>query len=279
MHAPRAAVPVADRGFRFGDGVFETIRIQNHVPYQWELHQRRLFDGLRALQISPPLDDFSEPLKKLLKKNNFKHGFARIAISRGVGSRGYAPHPPIMPATWVIELLPALENPEKPYRLWLSSVAKIPLQCLPGNQKLSQGVNAILALLEARKHDCEEALQLTTDGFISEAASANLFWIMGELLYTPPLDTGCLNGTTREAILRLSPYPITLQKAGVSALKNAEAVFLTNTRLGIHPVAALEPLGLTFKTNHRIIQLLIRKLKDDRTAYVTRHKKFWAGRG
>ena len=276
--AARAAVPVADRGFRFGDGVFETIRIHHHVPYQWELHQQRLFEGLRSLRITPPVEDFTEALKKLLRKNNVKHGFARISISRGVGSRGYAPHPPNLPSTWVIETLPALPKPDAPIALWLSSIAKIPLQCLPMNQKLAQGVNQTLALLDAQDHGCDEALQLTTDGFICETASANIFWIREGTLFTPPLDTGCLNGTTRDAVIRLSPVAVRTQKLGIRALEKAECVFITNSRLGIHPVVTLQPLGIRYKTSHSIMRQLLGLLRDDCTAYTTKHRRFWAGR-
>jgi branched-subunit amino acid aminotransferase/4-amino-4-deoxychorismate lyase len=276
--AERAAIPVADRGFRFGDGLFETILIKDGVPYQWALHMDRLAGGLAALRIAAPVEDWVLHARKLLKRNGVKNGFLRIAVSRGVGSRGYAPHPPGMPATWVIETLPPSPAPEKPCQLFLSRLARIPRQCLPVNFKLAQGLNNTLALLEAQDHRCDEALQLTTDGFLCEAASANIFWIRDDVLYTPALDTGCLNGTTREAILRLSPVEIKTVKQGVGALEHAEAIFLSNCRTGIWPVAELAPMGKTFNVKHRLMRQLAGLLRADRIAYVAKHRNQWVKR-
>ena len=276
--ASRAAIAVADRGFRFGDGVFETIRVEKGVPYQWELHMARLQQSLIAISITNPTQEWEMQAKKLLRKNAISSGFLRIAVSRGVGSRGYAPFPPRMPPSWVIETLPALKPPTEPYRLWLSKYPRIPLVCLPVNSKLAQGLNNTLALMEAEQAQCHEALQLTTDGYIAEAASANIFWIRQGVLYTPSLDTGCLNGTTRDAIIRLSPLPLRMEKAGIRALQGAECAFLANCRLGVWPVAALEPLGLTFSTHHRAYKQLAGLLRADMEILCQKHRKRWMGR-
>ena len=276
--ASRAAIPVADRGFRFGDGVFETIRIEKNVPYQWELHMARLQQGLLAIAIENPTEHWALHVKKLLKKNAMRDGFIRIAVSRGVGSRGYTPFPPAMPASWIIETLAALPHPNTGCRLWLSQYPRIPLLCLPMNNKVAQGLNNTLALLEAQQHACHEALQLTMDGTIAEAASANIFWVHQGTLFTPPLDSGCLNGTTRDAVIRLSPLPLRIERAGMAALATAEAVFLTNTRYGLWPVARLEPLGIDFSMRHRAITQLAGLIRADRVAYSTKHRKRWAGR-
>lgn len=272
--AHRAAVPVADRGFRFGDGVFETIRIVGGVPYQWELHMQRMAQGLAALRISieVPWDLMA---KKTIQKNAARDGYLRIAVSRGMGSRGYQPFPPDMPASFAIEYLPPLPAPEKPYRLWLSNWAKIPANCLPGKFKLAQGVNSILAVQDANQNGCDEALQLSTDGMVSEAGSANIFWLAEGALHTPSLETNCLSGTTREAVMRLSHLPVRVVNVGLPTLQKADAVFITNTRFGIHPVSGIEPLGFTFATNHPDMQRLVRAVQDDRDRYRTRHAEGW----
>lgn len=259
----RAAISAADRGWRFGDGVFETIRIENGAPYQWALHMARLANGLAALRIPSPTKDWAPFAKKLVSKNKVDRGFLRLSVSRGTGSAGYLPHPPTMPATWIMEILPKVPELGKPYQLWVSAIAKIPAQCLPIQQKLAQGVNSILALLETKDNGCDEALQLTIDGFIAEAASANIFWVKDNTLYTPSLDVGCLNGTTRDAVIRLSSAPTRLVREGLSVLEDAEAVFLTNTRLGVWPIAALQPAGWQFHTAHPLIQQLQQALRAD----------------
>ncbi len=277
VRSDRAAIAIADRGFRFGDGVFETIRIEKGVPYQWDLHIDRLRNGLAAIEISLDVD-WEACVKRIIRKNSFKRGFLRIAVSRGVGSKGYLPYPKAMPATWVLELLPDMAAPHAPARLWLSQWARIPKQCLPSNYKLAQGLNNTLALLEAQKHGCDEALQLTTDGHLCEAAGANVFWITGDTLYTPPLTSGCLNGTTRDAIIRLSPVAVRTDLLGLPALQEAQAVFLSNSRVGIWPVASLSPIERKYQPHHRLIKQLSGLLRADREAYIHSHKKFWGAR-
>ena len=267
VRADRAAIALSDRGFRFGDGVFETIRLVGGVPYQWELHMARLLSGLAALKITPPEIHWPFYVASLIRKNKAVDGVLRIAVSRGVGSRGYLPHPPGMPATWAMEYLPPLDLPLAPYRLWLSSIARIPPQCLPTQYKLAQGMGSTLAALEAVENDCDDALQLTPDGLISEASSGNIFWVRDGQLNTPGLETGCLAGTTRDAVLRLSSIPVHVVADGISRLQGAEAVFLTNTRLGIFPVAEVQPMGWQFHPAHPVVRELQTRLMHDRSSY------------
>lgn len=270
----RAAVPVTDRGFRFGDGVFETIRLEGGVPYQWELHMQRLAQGMAAIGLQADLP-WLPMARKTIARNQAREGFLRLAVSRGTGSRGYLPFPPGMPATFVIEYLRPLPAPPAPYRLWLSSWAKVPGQCLPSRYKLAQGMNSILALQEAASHGCDDALQLNVAGLLSEAGSANLFWLKDGVLFTPSLDTDCLGGTTREAVMRLSPLPVRTVQMGLNALESADAVFLSNSRLGIHPVAELLPTGWRFATSHPNLDTLSRALADDRKRDRQRHATLW----
>lgn len=269
MRADRAAVALADRGFRFGDGVFETIRLIHGVPYLWGLHMARLTQGLQALQIIPPEIHWPEFAAAVIQKNKANEGFLRIAVSRGVGSRGYLPHPPGMPATWAIEYLPPLALPEAPFNLWLSAYAKIPPQCLPTQHKLAQGISSTLAALQAQQNGCDDALQLTVDGMISETSSANLFWIDQNVCYTPGLETGCLAGTTRDAVFRLCPLEIRVVSRPLSALAAVQAVFITNSRLGVFPVASIHPMGWNFNTHHHAVRELQQRFSREHAAMKT----------
>jgi len=276
MRAARAALPVADRGFRFGDGVFETIRLEADMPYQWPLHMARMAAGLAALRIPMPEIDWAAYVRHMIRKNKANDGFLRIAVSRGSGSRGYLPHPAHMPASWVMEYLPPLEIPTEPFQLWLSQIARTPLQALPVNYKLAQGVGSTLALLEANDHACQEALQLSSTGLLCETASANLFWLKDDVLYTPSLDCGCLSGTTRDAVLRLSTLPTHTVQAGLGILQHAQAVFISNARLGIWPIQRLQPMGWTFNARHPFIKKMSDLLARDRVRETQAQKTLWS---
>lgn len=263
LPAEKALVPVTDRGFRFGDGVFETIRLERGRPYQWQLHLSRMQTGLAALRITPPTVDWRAIASELITRNNASDGFLRLTITRGSGSKGYLPDAGITP-TWVMEYVPPSAPPTNPYKLWVSIIQRSPLSALPTNHKLNHGIASTLALLDARDNGCDEALMLSSNGKLCETASANLFWIKDGVLYTPALSTGCLAGTTRDAVLRLAPIPTQEVVAEIDALATAEAVFLTNTRLGIWPVAALIPEGWEYDASHSCIAELSLRLTNDR---------------
>ncbi len=275
VRAHRAAVSVADRGFRFGDGVFETIRLVGGVPYQWDEHMARLTQGMAAIHLPDTGADWAGLARKLIAKNQAKEGFIRLAVSRGIGSRGYLPYPAAMPPTYVLEYLPPLAVPTEPYRLWLSQWAKIPARCLPVAHKLAQGLGSSLAAMEAQQHGCDEALQLTTEGMVSETSSANLFWIKDGQLLTPSLKADCLSGTTRDALLRLAAVPVRNVTLGLAALEKAEAVAISNTRLGLHMVQTIEPMGWRFDVAHPIFLHLREALHEDRQRYRKQHAKRW----
>ena len=171
LSAEQALIPVADRGFRFGDGVFETIRVYAGVAYQLEWHLERLQRGLTAIKIMCGVR--RAVCNQLIEKNNLQNGFLRIAISRGVGSQGYLPKADIKP-TIVIETLPLGDVPESA-SLYLSQFRKTSPSSLPTNYKLAQGMNSTLARMEAQERGCFEALQLTPDDFVCVRLVAVIF--------------------------------------------------------------------------------------------------------
>ena len=103
----------------------------------------------------------------------------------------------------------------------------------------------ILARAQARAAGADDALMLNTRGEIACAAAANLFWIEDGRLFTPALECGVLDGIMRAQVLAVAGINVAEVRAGREALDRAEAVFLTNSLVGIQPVAALDgrPLG------------------------------------
>jgi len=271
-----AQIAADDRGWRFGDGLFETISIHHGVPYQWAFHWQRLSDGLAALAIPLPATEMEmkKIIRKILRKNCQTHGFLRVAISRGVGSRGYRPHPATLTPSIVIESLAAMEGALAPATLWVSRWQRVLPSQLPSQFKLAQGMASTLALLEASEHKAEEALLLNPRGEIAEAASANLFWVKDEKIYTPALTTGCVRGSMRAALMRRSPLPVVEIEAPLDALADARAVWLTNGRIGIRPVAAILPANYRYAPHQLTVdiqQLLVRDKED----YCLNHAEEW----
>ena len=280
-----AVISVYDRGFRFGDGVFETIRlggIDGLQPYQWGLHLKRMEEGLSALSIAMPLhkqqQQWLKVIHKLIEKNKHHHGIVRIAASRGVDwqPKGYMPSSNKLSPTIVIETLPAPADIKQPLSLWLGSICKPSRKTLPVTHKIAAlGINSMLAKQQAITHKCDDALLLNGEGFLSEASSANLFWVNKQgALCTPSDDCDCLAGTTREAIVRLTKKSnlceVKQLKAKKEVLTSAQTIFLTNTSWGIVEISRIEQSNSNVLTNNttqhgkHIINRLRALLEQDR---------------
>lgn len=266
----KAHISVQDRGFRFGDGVFETIAVYKGMPYQWELHMQRLKNGLQALGIPCDTDELRQPSLKLISKNRLVDATLRIAISRGVGSIGYLPTGPA-DSTVVIEANDRITPPIDPASLWLSDVEKPSPKALPVQFKLAQGVNSTLARMQAAVHGCLDGLQLNAHGDICEAGSANVFWRIGDVLYTPALDCGVLAGTTRDAVLRISPYKIEQGTYPLSHLEQADAMIVTNSNWQAMPITELRPNGWQFNGSVALAREIRSTLHKDIARYGTTH--------
>jgi aminodeoxychorismate lyase len=261
LPANQAKISITERGFRFGDGVFETIYIHNAKPYQWALHLKRLKQGLAELKINTDLSKLERNSLLLIKKNNITKGFLRISVSRGIGSIGYLPTS--KKATIIIETVKVKKIDKAAKTLAISQYQKLPLASLPTNSKLMQGVGSTLARLEAQEKGVFDVLLLGDKGQVCETSSANIFWYKKGKLYTPSLDSSIVEGTTRAAVARLSPYPVIEGNYKLKDLKGAEEVFICNVAWGIMPIKEIQSVEKYQKTT--ITGQLAQLLQQDKS--------------
>lgn len=273
VQAEKACISIHDRGFRYGDGLFETIRIHDGVPYHFEWHMSRLARGLEAVRIAYDLNRLAPECRALIHANGIKEGLLRIQITRGISGRGYLPENGA-PATCVIETLPLPALPERPVEIWGSSYARIPLSALPVHYKLCQGMNSTLARMEAADHGCFDALMLGENGCVAETSSANIFWEKDGVLFTPALAAGALDGAARAAIMEISALPVQETVAPAAAMMQADAVCLTNTAWGALPVNGLKPAGALWKSS-ALARMLNQALAEDRERYCQANGGHW----
>lgn len=226
-----AKISIKDRGLRFGDGVFETIKFVDNKLEHFEKHLNRLNDGLQAIKINFDSNNLEKIIYELIAKNGLNSGIARIMITRGEGSRGYLPTYQTPPSV-IIETMPLREMDLTNIKLCVSPYKKIPLECLPVNYKLMQGMNYALAKQEAKEQGFFDTIMLTTDGFISECTSSNIFFEKDGKIYTPSLDCACLRGVMREVIIEENKGKIIEGKFTLNELKTADKIFITNSIIG-----------------------------------------------
>lgn len=254
-----AVVSIFDRGFLYGDGLFETMRVYAGRPFRWNAHLERLRRSAAQLGIQPPFsqEQLADFALELIRRNGVGEGILRLTLTRGAGARGYSLRD-LGPATLVLSLHPGAELAGPPPAAWalLTSSHRVmagdPLSEMKSCNKLLQ----ILARREAEQRGAQEALIVNSAGHVTEAAGSNLFWIEGNRVLTPPLTDGLLPGVTRALTLELCAGCgiATAEKSVTPAhLQDAEGIFLTTSSLGF--VAASQLDGRTLPPAPRLPDL------------------------
>lgn len=244
----QARVSIFDRGFTYGDGLFETLRVYNGKPFRWGQHWKRLERGADLLRLKLPFSSTEAfcLIEQLLEKNNLSDAVLRINVSRGIGPRGYsikgADNPSFALSLHEVQKTKALTQ----WKLATSTFRMMksdPLAQIKHSNKLLQ----IAARTEAEEKGMDEALLLNTDNEIVEAATANFFWIEKETVFTPGLSTGALPGITREVVSEIcQKIKIPLKEKNV--LREGfqpESAFLTASVLEIVEIATIDRLTLS----------------------------------
>jgi branched-chain amino acid aminotransferase len=224
----KAIVSVFDRGFLYGDGLFETIRVFDGRPFRWRQHMVRLQHGAAFLKIKLPFtpEQLRRIVGKLIAKNKMPDSLLRLTLSRGVGIRGYSPKG-AKKSVLVMTLHPAPEMDLKRPQEWklISSAFRLPADEPLAQFKTCNKLPQILARAEADAAGAHEALLLNTDGFVVEAAAANLFWVE--------------RGTVLEICARLK-IPAAQKNVRPKHLARADGIFLSLSSFGIVAAKSLD---------------------------------------
>ena len=240
----QAVVPINDRGFMYGDGVFETLRVVNGRPFRMMQHLERMARGADFLKIKCPftLWDLQDFAGRLIGKNKMPAAILRVTLTRGPGERGYTPKTDGKPT--VVMTLHAAPSLGKTIRWTLATSSfRVPAADPLAAFKTMNKLTHIMARIEAIENGADEALLMNTDGEVAETASGNLFWVSRNRVCTVPTSSGALPGITRAVVLEIC-RSLGLQttqrviKPGV--LRKAEGIFITQSALGIVPVTALD---------------------------------------
>lgn len=242
-------IPIDDRGFLLGDGLFETVLFTAGEPVLWESHVARLTKACETLGLPPP-----DPAKLLSDARRAvadrRLGRARAAVrltwSAGSGGRGLLRPSPIHPR--LAASASASPRPEEPAKLIVSTIrrnARSPISRL----KTLSYLDNVLARREAEAAGADEALMLNTAGHVACASAANLFWIVDGKTYTPSLSCGVLDGVMRAQVIRSAP--VHEVRASFDSLMQAEAAFLTSSLIGVRTIKVLAG---RFLKDHPIIQ-------------------------
>lgn len=240
-----AQVSPLDRGFAYGDGVFETCKMLHGKIPLWHLHKERLFKSCEKLFIPVSIDLVEAQFTNLiasLAAIDTENSVVKFIVTRGQGGRGYRVPDSALP-TIVIGVFPAANYPESHFSEGVSvRLCSQRLSCNPslaGLKHLNR-LEQILARAEWQDDAIAEGILLDTQGNLIEAVFSNIFLIKNGELFTPDLSEAGVEGIMRRFIIEtLAPQAglkVHVKRLTITDLLSADSVFLCNSIYGIWPV-------------------------------------------
>lgn len=239
-----ALISPFDHGFLYGIGLFETFRVYDGHPFLLDDHLERLNQGLAELSIQQQYTrkEIKNILQELLERNQLTNAYIRLNVSAGLGEVGLQVEPYLQPNLIIFPkpLPPAGELIEKK-----AVLLKVKRNSPEGNQRLKSHhyLNNVLAKREIGDFPDLEGIFLNEQGYLAEGIVSNLFWIKGNVLYSPSLHTGILNGITRQFVIQLG-WKNNLQiREGLYSIEEAleaDEMFVTNSIQEIVPITSFE---------------------------------------
>jgi branched-chain amino acid aminotransferase len=249
MPPDRAFISVFDRGFLYGDSIYEVFRTYRGRLFEVSAHLARLRRSAEriALTLPVPEAELLHQVEMTLQAASLPgDAYIRIIVTRGAGEISLDPGAAVDPA-WVILVkeikLPAPELYQKGVRVELVDVRRNSRDALDPAAKTGNYLNSVLALGQAKQRGGEEALMLNKEGHLTEGSSSNVFLVRSGKLLTPNLEAGILEGITRQLVLELArnslKLPVEERPITADELLSADEVFLTSTLREVLPVVAV----------------------------------------
>lgn len=249
-----------DHGFLYGLGFFETFRTYNDEPFLFEEHMERMKTALNEYKIKMPYsnDELMEVIRTLNAKSGNQDGYFRLNVSAGNEGLGLQARTYDHPTVIIFrkELLAGILEKEA---IWLETRRNTPEQAI--RYKSHHYANNILARQEVASLKDVEGFFLTEEGFIAEGITSNIFWVKDGELYTPSIETGILNGITRQYVMKLADQLNLQVNEGVflkKSLQHAEECFVTTSIQEIVPIHSIGELrfaggeGLVYQSLHAL---------------------------
>lgn len=261
-----ATVSALDAGFLLGDGLFESLRARDGMPYLLDRHLARLLAAAEEIELErlPSAEALAEQVHMTLARAALPDAYLRVTVTRGSGATALAA--PASAPTVVIAALPA------PARV--AGGIEVTLLGPPSERgakaKSTSRQQAVLARRQVEKRGAGEGLYVSREGHVLEGVSSNVFVVNDGILLTPPVEH-CLPGITRGRVLELArDASISAAEAPLewAALTGAEEVFVTNAVQGLRRVAKIDGVEVGAADPEGVFATLLTLYEADRRAMV-----------
>ena len=243
MPIEEACIPVLDRGFIFGDGVYEVIPAYSRKPFRLAEHLDRLQHSLDGIRLKNPFnnEDWKNLLEQIIAQNEGEDQYLYLHITRGVAKRDHA-FPVNVPPTVFIMSNPLLPPPAELLVSGTSAVTALDNRWIRCDVKaISLLPNVLLRQLAVDVHALETIL--IRDGFLTEGAASNIFVVKNKVLLAPPKSHLMLPGITYDVVLELAAanqIPHEIREISESEVRTADEILLTSSTKEIMPITSLD---------------------------------------
>jgi branched-chain amino acid aminotransferase len=243
-----ARVSVFDRGFLFGDSIFEVVRTRRGHPFLLGPHLVRLRHSAAEIYLDLPFRDAEliEAVDRGLQAAGNEESYVRIMVTRGAGPLDLHPSECDEPTLLIIVMplpAPAARMYEEGVRLAVVGRQRTDPRALNPAAKTGNYLNNVLAIIEARRRGVDDAVMLNAEGFITEGTTANVFFVEGGTVHTPALASGILEGITRGLVIRMlgeEAIPIAEGSYTADRLRGADEAFFTSTTRDVMPIREVD---------------------------------------
>jgi len=259
-------VSAGNNGLRYGDGLFETMRMREGKIINIDFHFERLFSGMEILQLGIPgffsRSFFEQTVNELLLKNSIsKNARIRLMVFRGDGNIFDSEN---ISFNYIIEVWPLTEKIQlNEDGLVIDIFQDARKSCdLFSNLKSNNYLSCVMAGVFAKKNQLNDAIILNSHERVCETSIANIFTINDNKIYTPPLSEGCVAGTMRRWMLEkfsLKKYIVSEKTLSVNDVLNADELFLTNA---IHPIRWVKNFRKKIYGNEKVNEIFEHGLKN-----------------
>lgn len=234
MPIEEAQIPVLDRGFIFGDGVYEVIPVYSRNIFRLAEHLQRLQHSLDGIRLPNPYRDeqWAEIVRELVARNEGEDQYLYLHITRGVAKRDHAfPVPPVAPTVFLMSS-PLLHPPAELLETGVSAVTATDNRWLRCDIKAISLLPNVLLRQMAADAGCAETIMLRENAFLTEGSASNIFIVKNGILLAPPKDHLMLPGITYDVVLELAAangIPSEIRRISAAEVFAADEILMTSS--------------------------------------------------
>lgn len=244
ISAETTILTTENRGIKYGDALFETLRVVADKILFWEDHYFRLMESMRILRMEIPMnftmEFLEEEILKLLKAKELKNARVRFTVYRGDGGL-------YLPTSNDVAYIITANELTSPFYLLSEEAYEVDLykdfyinKGLLSTLKTNNKITNVLGSIYAKENDLNNCLLVNEDKSVIEALNGNIFLVKGNTIKTPPITDGCLKGILRKQLVEIlektSDYELKEESISPFEIQKSDEFFITNVIQGIIPI-------------------------------------------